>query len=106
MNIQRIVLTHGDPLGTVRRFLRAVWEQARLDGMLVSAGGDQPASSHVRLIEQVGLIDEVNPFSPLMTENLARELPRLIGEHAESAWAFCCDRASCAPWSRSPNMLR
>jgi formate dehydrogenase (coenzyme F420) beta subunit len=88
MNIQRIVHTHGDPLGTVRSFLRAVWDQGRLDGMLVAAGYTQPAASQAglveqaRLIEQAGLIDEVNPFSPLMTENLARELPRLIGEQS------------------------
>jgi formate dehydrogenase subunit beta len=87
MNIQRIIHTHGDPLGTVQKFLRAVWEQAELEGMLVVAGSAQsaaasyqPASGKAQVIQQAGLIGEVNPFGPLMTENLARDIPRLIGE--------------------------
>ena len=87
MNIQRIIHTHGDPLGTVRNFLEAVWAQARLDAMLVvagsaqsAAGSAQPAPGKAWLIEDAGLIGNVNPFSPLMTENLARDIPRIIGE--------------------------
>jgi len=81
MNSQRIIHTHGDPVGTVRNFLRAVWGQARLDAMLVAAGSDQPMPGKARLIEEAGMIGEVNPFSPLMTENLARDIPRVIREH-------------------------
>jgi len=80
MNIQRIIHTHGDPLGTMQNFLHKVWVQARLDGILVAAGSDQPDPGKARLIQEAGLINEVNPFSPLMTENLARDIPRVIGE--------------------------
>ena len=80
MIIQRIVRTYGDPLGTVRSFLRAVWEQGRLEGILVAAGSDQTTPGKARLIEQAGLIDQVDPFSLIMTENLARDVPRVISE--------------------------
>lgn len=80
MNIHRIIHTNGDPLGTVRRFLGAVWEQAGLDALLIAANSDQPTPGKVTLIEDAGLIDSVNPFSPLMTENLARDIPRVIRE--------------------------
>ncbi len=46
------------------------------------AGSVQRAPGQARLIEDVRLIDQVNPFSPLMTENLAREIPKVIGETA------------------------
>jgi formate dehydrogenase subunit beta len=80
MNIQRIIHTNGDPLGTVQNFLHRIWEQARLDGMLVAASSDQPAPGAARLIEDAGLISGFNPFSPLMTENLARDIPKVIRE--------------------------
>jgi formate dehydrogenase subunit beta len=80
MNIQRIIQTHGDPLGALQSFLRKVWEQAGLDALLIATGSDRPSSGNARLIEKPELIGEVNPFSPLMTENLAREIPRLIRE--------------------------
>jgi formate dehydrogenase subunit beta len=80
MNTQRIILTNGDPSGTVQNFLGVIWAQAGLDGMLVAASSDQPTTGKARLIERAELIGEVNPFSPLMTENLAREIPRVIDE--------------------------
>jgi formate dehydrogenase (coenzyme F420) beta subunit len=80
MNIQRIIHTQGDPLGTVQNLLRMLWEQAGLDGMLVAAGSDQPMPGKAHLIESPGLLGQANPFSPLMTENLARDIPRVIGE--------------------------
>jgi len=80
MNTQWIIHTQGEPLLAVQRFLRALWEGAGLDGMLVAAGGDQPSPGAARWIEAAGLMGEVDPFDPLMTGNLAREIPRLIQE--------------------------
>ena len=80
MNIQRIILTNGDPLGTLQQFFGMVWEKARLDGMLVAASANQLTPGRARLIENKDLIGEINPFNPLMTENLAREIPRVIRE--------------------------
>jgi formate dehydrogenase subunit beta len=80
MNIQRIILTNGDPLGALQSFFGLVWEKAGLDGMLVAASGNQPTPEKARLIESVQLVSEINPFNPLMTENLAREIPRVVEE--------------------------
>ncbi len=52
MNTQRIILTNGDPSGTVQNFLGAIWAQAGLDGMLVAASSDQPTTGKARLIER------------------------------------------------------
>jgi formate dehydrogenase subunit beta len=81
MHIQWIIHTHGQPLLAVQGFLSALWEQAGLDATLVAAGGDQPSPGAARLIEHAGLLGEVDPFGPLMTGNLARDIPRLIQEH-------------------------
>jgi len=73
MNAIWTLPTQGDPLGTVRRVLRHVWDSAGLDAMLAptnGAGGGVP-----RLLQDVADLDGVNPFQPLMTTSTARLLP-------------------------------
>jgi hypothetical protein len=38
MNAYWSIETHGDPLGAVREFVKTVWLEAGLDGMLVAQG--------------------------------------------------------------------
>jgi formate dehydrogenase (coenzyme F420) beta subunit len=82
MNTQMVIETHGDPIEAVRCFLGALWKQAGLDCMLTIADSDQAAPGKAVLIEDSRLTSEVNPFSPLMRENLARQIPRVINEQS------------------------
>lgn len=47
MKTQWILDTHGDPLGTLREFVSAVWQGAGLQGMLVPLNGSQNAITEV-----------------------------------------------------------
>jgi formate dehydrogenase subunit beta len=74
MNSYWKVCTHGDPIGTIQTIIQKVWEQQRLDGMLVFSNG----MSAAHLIENNDELRDLNPFRPLMRENLAgRILPNL-----------------------------
>jgi len=75
--------THGDPLGTVRQFIQAAWAQVELDGMLVTMNGNQHSMPKPRLIEDPQRLEEVNPFTPLMTMNAARLVPELVREYPD-----------------------
>lgn len=75
MQTQWMVQTHGDPIGTVREFLQAVWAQANLDGMLVPLDGSEQTPTGPRWIDDPARLKTVNPFKPLMTQNAARLVP-------------------------------
>jgi formate dehydrogenase subunit beta len=72
--------THGDPLGAVRRLAFSLWQQARLDGMLVPLSDIHEVSTRPCLLEPSGLA-EFNPFRPLMTINDARLIPGMLKDH-------------------------
>jgi len=74
MNTYWKVETHGDPIGTVQNLIKAIWAQANLDGILAAVNGGRNA----RLIEQPETMSEVNPFKPLMVQNLARVVPTML----------------------------
>jgi len=76
--------THGDPLGTVRDFIRKVWHATNLDGMLVTMSGTDEIDAIPQFITQVSTVDQINPFKPLMEINAARLIPGLIADHPES----------------------
>lgn len=71
--------THGDPIGSVRRFIQNVWDQAQLESMLVSENGG--AGAH--WIKSSDALDTINPFRPIMRENLARRVPKAIHDHPQ-----------------------
>lgn len=73
-----IINTHGDPLGAVRDFVRNVWLESNLDGMLVPANGSTDARLDPRIIYDPALLDEFNPFKPLMSVNVARHIPAIV----------------------------
>jgi formate dehydrogenase subunit beta len=70
--------THGDPLGTIRKFIRTVWSQANLEGLLAPVDGDAENLARPRLIDDPQGLENVNPFKPLMTLNAARLVPELV----------------------------
>ena len=78
MKTQWMLDTHGDPLGTLRRFVHAVWKTADLEGMLVPLNGSPNAIAEAHFINDSGQLDRVNPFKPLMTLNTASLIPNLL----------------------------
>jgi formate dehydrogenase subunit beta len=80
MNQHWSILTHGDPIGSVHRFLLSVWQQAGLDGVLVGINGSVSTRPH--LVQDRDQLVGVNPFKPLMTSNLARAVPEMLAEHS------------------------
>lgn len=83
MKTQWILDTHGDPLGTLRQFVSAVWQRAGLQGMLVPMNGSQNAIAEAQLIKDPGQLDDVNPFKPMMTLNTAILIPDTLNENPD-----------------------
>lgn len=71
--------THGDPIGAIQLFLNRVWEQQHLDGFLVFSDGS--TASH--LIQDPLELKNLNPFQPLMRENLAGRIRNSLASHPE-----------------------
>ena len=69
-----LVETHGDPLGVVQQVMTDAWEKFNLEAMLVSMNG----SSEPHLINNPEQLNQVNPFKPLMTKNVAKFLPEVL----------------------------
>ena len=79
MSTQWMLKTKGDPLGTVHRFVRDVWQAAGLKAMVVPpTGRDQP-----HLLADPARLGEVNPFQPLMLMNMAKVIPEVLKEHPD-----------------------
>lgn len=81
MNDNRLVETHGDPLGTVRSVLKWLWEVIDLDYLLAAQDEGQQPNSHPHLIDDPVRLKEINPFKPLMIINTARLIPGYIKEN-------------------------
>ena len=72
--------THGDPLGVLRDLLKTIWVTADLDGLFVPANGVSTKGHPAHLLEDSRLLEYINPFRPLMTANIARQVPELLRE--------------------------
>jgi formate dehydrogenase subunit beta len=81
MSTQWSLKTHGDPLGKFRSFLKQIWAEAKLDGMVVTLFGSIEEQSSPQYVTDVSAIAEINPFKPLMEANLARFIPGVLKEH-------------------------
>jgi formate dehydrogenase subunit beta len=81
MNKQWMLQTHGDPLGTLRKFAQEVWSAAGLNGMLVPIESAPEGSLKPHLLEDPAQLTQVNPFRPLMTLNAARLIPEILRAH-------------------------
>jgi formate dehydrogenase subunit beta len=66
MNTNWMIGTHGDPLGALQAFVKALWEQTGLDVMVVAPNRDG------FLLESPDKLEQLNPFRPLMKLNTAR----------------------------------
>jgi hypothetical protein len=84
MNNYWSLATRGDPLGTVRDFIRKVWLEENLDGMLVTMTGRDQMDAIPRFITEVSTLDQTNPSTPLMEINAAKLIPGLLADHPDS----------------------
>jgi hypothetical protein len=84
MTTQRMIQTHGDPIGTVRQLVKGLWIGSDLQGMLAPVSSDEKSMVKPRLVENPQLIDEINPFKPVMTMNTARLVPELVKNNPKS----------------------
>ena len=81
MNDYWILETHGDPLGTVNKFVNTLWANSDLDGMLVSQNALDKNDAGMHLLKNPKQFEQVNPFRPLMTFNAAKYVPQSLEEH-------------------------
>jgi formate dehydrogenase subunit beta len=66
MNTNWMIQTQGDPLGVLQKFVKMIWEQTKLDVLVVAPNG----SGFV--LESPDQLEHLNPFRPLMKLNTAR----------------------------------
>jgi len=78
MNVDRLVETHGDPLGTVRSVLKWLWDVNELDYLLATQDEGKGVDTPPHLMHDQGLLEDINPFKPLMLTNTARLVPEIV----------------------------
>lgn len=83
MNTYWKIDTYGDPLGAVQRLIQKVWREQRLDHFLAPVNGEHEANIQTRLLDDLADIHRINPFKPLMVENIARSVPQIVREHPD-----------------------
>jgi formate dehydrogenase subunit beta len=73
--------TNGDPLAAARQFLKSVWSQANLQGMLVPLYQPDQLSVKSVLIEDPASLKDADPFVPLMLTNAGKLVVQIAREH-------------------------
>lgn len=84
MNTYRIIDTHGNPLGAIRKFMTAFWQHNDLEGMLVPFNNNAEKPHRMEFIDQAEHLAEINPFKPVMIENASRMIPSLLDQHQDA----------------------
>lgn len=84
MSHNLMVETHGDPLGTIRKILKTIWRNAKLEVVLTPTNGSAEVKQSPFLLDSPDELDSFNPFRPLMTSNTARFIPDLLKSHAKA----------------------
>lgn len=69
--------THGDPLGSISRFLQELWVSKHLDMLIVAPDG------HPHLLESPEQVPQTNPFHPMMKVNLACLVESALKQYPE-----------------------
>jgi formate dehydrogenase subunit beta len=77
MDTQWVLNTKGDPLGTVNHFVRKVWQETGLEGVILPSD----RKNEVRVVDDPVILGEFNPFQPLMLMNIAGLIPPVLKEH-------------------------
>jgi formate dehydrogenase subunit beta len=75
MDTDWVILTHGDPLGALQKFIKMLWEQTDLHDLVVAPRNGK------YLLESPQDLEELNPFRPLMKLNTARLVLQVAHEN-------------------------
>jgi NAD-dependent dihydropyrimidine dehydrogenase PreA subunit len=75
-----LLMTHGDPLETVRAFLLGLWQSTLLEGMLVPRFQAETGGIVPHLVREPAELHLTDPFSPLVAGNAARRVAQLSRE--------------------------
>src|SRR5512139_1290321 len=70
----------GDALETLRGFLAAWWDAYQPEAMLAPVEQPEKFGIAIEVIENPADLSRVNPFSPIMRSNSAREANQLLQE--------------------------
>ena len=84
MGTKWILNTNGDPLATIRRFLHAIWQQDRLEGMLLPLYRVGKIGIEPCLVEKPAQLAAADPFIPFVTVNTAKLVAQLTRERPKA----------------------
>jgi formate dehydrogenase subunit beta len=83
MNEHWLIETHGKPLQTVQNILTEVWHELEIQSMLLPLKNQQNNEWEPTIITSPDHLDNANPFTPLMPENVARRIPAFLTERPD-----------------------
>lgn len=72
-----IINTQGDPIGAIQSLISHAWESMNFNGFILADNGALP----VRFLPDPKELTQVNPFTPLMTMNMAKFLAQTQQHH-------------------------
>ena len=75
-----MINTQGDPQAAARQFLKSVWTQANLQGMLVPLYQPDQVTVQSVLVEDPAGLAEADPFVPLMLSNAGKQVVQIARE--------------------------
>jgi len=82
-----ILKTHGDPLGSVRKFLAELWARANLDGFVIPRFQPLKPGIFPYLASKREELVHADPFTPLVADNSAREIARVARQDPKGHFA-------------------
>lgn len=84
MNALWILDTDGKPLIAVRSFLHQAWSALTLDLMLLPLRVEPEGEWKTELISEPAELSRANPFTPIMSENIAARIPAVLDANPEA----------------------
>ena len=87
MQTQWILQTQGDPVGSVQKFLSAIWPHAAIDGILIPIRTTETPYVTPHLIDSAEQLKDADPFAPIMQMNTARLVAELTHEYPFNSFA-------------------
>jgi formate dehydrogenase subunit beta len=87
MGTKWILETNGDPLATIQRFLRALWGQVGLVGMLLPLYQIGETGLKPHLVEKPAQLTAADPCLPFVTTNSAKLVDQLTRERPDARLA-------------------
>ena len=83
METHLAVKTNGDPIGTVRKIVLIMWEQLNLEAIIFPIADAENELPRAMAIKDPGLVENLNPFKPVMVENSAKLVSDLVKKYPE-----------------------